>query len=158
MDRVITFLGKCNKALCSLCLLAMVALIFANTTLRYLFHSSIIQAEELTRYLFLWSIYLAVISVYYEHKHIIVTTVVDRLSPRALVVFSFITGFGALYALGVLLQGCVMYIGETTTMGQVTGIPYKVAVAPVLLASACCLCIVLADMIKDLRVMLGRAH
>lgn len=152
MDAVIKMLGKGNKYVCSSCLLLMVLIIFANTAMRYLFKSSIIMAEELTRYLFIWSIFLAVISVYYERRHIAVTTVLDKLSPRTLALFNFVTNFGALYALGILLQGSLMYFSETTTMGQVTGIPYKLAVAPVILASVCCLCIVATDMLRNWRI------
>lgn len=157
MERIVTFLGKCNKAICALCLSLMVLLIFTNTVLRYLFHNSIIMAEELTRYLFMWSIFLAVISVYYENRHIAVTTIVDRLSPKALHMYNFIMGFGALYGLAILFQGSIMYFGETTTMGQVTGIPYKFAVLPVLVAALCCLCIVVANMLKDLRAFMRGA-
>ena len=155
MEKVIRLLGLANKYLCALFIAITILVVFANTMMRYLFSSGIIMGEELVRYLFVWATFLAVISVYYEHKHIAVTTVTERLSPRTGTIFSFIMNFGALYALGILLQGSVMYFGETTTMGQVTGLPYKVIVAAVVVASAACLCIVLADMGKQLRLIIS---
>lgn len=157
MDRMIAVLGQCNKYLCASFLGVMVLMVFINTVLRYFFNSGIIIAEELVRYLFIWATYLAVISVYYDHNHIAVTTITDRLSPRALLIFSFVMNFAALYGLGVLVQGSVMYFFETTNMGQVTGIPYKCAAAAVVAGAASCLCIVVMDIIKQFRVIMRGA-
>ncbi len=157
MDRIIAVMGKCNQYLCGFCLAVMVLVVFVNTVLRYCFNSGIIQAEELVRYLFVWAIYLAVISVYYDHNHIAVTTVTDRLSPFMKLVFTLITSLLALFGLGVLIQGSYEYFMETTNMGQVTGIPYKFAVAPVLLAAVCCSCIVLHDMYVAGKSLIRRA-
>ncbi len=158
MDKLIAVLGKCNKYLCAAFLAAMVLIVFANTMLRYLFNSGIIMGEELVKFICVWAIFLGVISLYYDHRHIAVTTLTDRLSPRAGVIFAFVVNFGALFALGVLLQGSIMYYFETTNMGQATGLPYKVAVVPVVIASACCLCLTLADMYKQLRRILRGAE
>lgn len=151
MKQLIVFLGACNKYICALFLSAMVLIVFANTVLRYLFRSGIIMGEELVRFIFVWAVYLAVISVYYEHRHIAVTNLTDKMKPRTLAIFSFAVNFLALFALGVLLQGSVMYYNETTNMGQATGLPYKIIVIPVVIASASCICIVLVDMCKQWR-------
>lgn len=157
MDRLIRILGICNKYICALFIAVMVMLVFVNTVMRYVFSTNIIMGEELVRYFFVWATFLAVISVYYEHRHIAVTTVTERLSPKAGNTFGFIMNFLAVYALWILLKGSVMYFEETTTMGQATHIPYKVMVIPVCISAACCLCIVLADMYKQIRVMRGGA-
>lgn len=151
MDRIITVLGTCNKYLCALFLASMVLIVFINTILRYLFNSGIIQAEELVRYMFVWATYLAIISVYYDNNHISVTTLTDRLSPKTLSMFSIGTNMAALYALGILTQGSVMYFFETTNIGQVTKIPYRFAVIAVVIAAASCFCIVIADTVNQWR-------
>jgi TRAP-type C4-dicarboxylate transport system permease small subunit len=153
MDRIVVVMGRCNQYLCGFCLAVMVIVVFVNTVLRYCFNSGIIVAEELVRYLFVWATYLAVISVYYDHNHIAVTTIVDRLSPRMRAVFAVITSALALFGLGILVQGSVMYFLETTNMGQVTGIPYKFVVAPVLLAAISCGVIVLNDLFATFRAL-----
>lgn len=155
MEKVIRVLGTANKYLCATFISIAVIVVFANTVMRYWFSSGIIMGEELVRYLFVWATFLAVISGYYERRHIAVTLLSDRLSPRTGVIFAFIMNFAALYALGILFQGSIMYFNETTTMGQVTGVPYKAIVAAALLGSAACLCIVLADMYKQFRLILS---
>ncbi len=151
MNKALAVLGTCNKYFCALLLASMVSIVFANTMLRYLFNSGIIMGEELVRFLFVWTTFLAVITVYYEHRHIAVTNLTDHLKPRTLALFSFIVNFLALFALGILFQGSVMYYNETTNMGQATGLPYKVMVIPVIIAAASCFLIVVGDMVKQWR-------
>ena len=159
MKRLIAILGACNKYLCATFLAIMVLVVFANTVLRYLFNSGIIMGEELVRFIMVWAIYLAVISVYYEHRHIAVTTLTDRLSPRVLPIFNFLASFLILYALAILFQGSVQYYNETTNMGQATGLPYKIVVIPVMVASLCCFFLTLIDMYGQLRqAMRGSAE
>ena len=158
MKRIIAVLGTCNKYLCAAFVAIMVLVVFSNTMLRYLFNSGIIMGEELVRFILVWAVYLAVVSVYYERRHIAVTTVTDRLSPRVAPVFTFLMNFFALYALAILLQGSVQYYHETTNMGQATGLPYKVVVVPVIIAAACCIGLTLADSWVQLRTMLRGAE
>lgn len=153
MEKAIRLLGLANKYLCASAIAVAILVVFTNTLMRYVFNSGIIAGEELVKYLFVWATFLGVIAVYYEHNHIAVTTVVERLSPRSAAIFGFVMNFGALYALGRLLQGSIMYFNETTNMGQVTGLPYKVIVAAVVLASAACLCLTLADFVKLFRII-----
>lgn len=154
MKRLIGILGTCNKYICALFIAAMVIIVFANTMLRYLFNSGIIMGEELVRFLFVWAVYLAVISVYYEKRHIAVTTFTDRLKPKTAMLFSAAVNCITLFVLGVLFQGSIMYYNETTNMGQATGLPYKIMVIPVIVAAACCFCLVVVDMIRQ--VILAR--
>lgn len=155
MEKAIRLLGLANKYLCASAIAVAILVVFTNTMMRYAFSSGIIMGEELVRYLFVWATFLGVIAVYYDHNHIAVTTVIERLSPRSAAIFGFVMNFGALYALGRLLQGSIMYFNETTNMGQVTGFPYKAIVAAVVVASASCLCLVLADFVKLFRVIRG---
>lgn len=153
MERLIAVLGACNKYLCAFFLGAAVLIVFSNTVLRYFFSSGIIQAEELVRYFFVWATYLAIVSVYYEHRHIAVTTVVDMFSPKFLPFFLIATNLLALLGLGILIQGSIMYFGETTTVGQVTGIPYKAVVFVVIISATSCFGIVVADIAKQIRLV-----
>lgn len=130
----------------------MVLVVFANTVLRYAFNSGIIMGEELVKFMLVWAVYLSVISVYFEHRHIAVTTLLDRLPQRILPLFNFVANFGALYALFLLCQGSVMYYYETTTMGQATGIPYKMMAVPVIISAVGCFVIVVVDMYRQIRL------
>ena len=59
----------------------MVIMVFSNVVLRYVFNSGITVTEELSRFLFLWLIFVGAIVAMKEGTHLGVDTLVSRL-PR----------------------------------------------------------------------------
>ncbi len=145
---MIKWINLLIKYLCALFLGVMVILVVLNTVLRYLFSTSIIQTEELCRYLFMWVIYLSVITVWEQRGHICVTLVSDRLGGTASKCMKVVVSILSLVALLLLFWGSVLYFEETTMTGQVTNIPYRMMILPVLIASAACSLLVIRDL-KD---------
>ena len=143
--------GKAYKYLCTVILALMVLIVFVNTSLRYLFNTGIVENEEILRYLFIWSTFLGITAVYYEGKHIAVTILVEKFSPRGAALFSFCTNFLALFALGVLVFGGFQYCFETTTYGELTGIPFGYIISAAIFCGVASLGIVLRDMRNQLR-------
>ncbi|MDU4959174.1 MAG: TRAP transporter small permease [Sporomusaceae bacterium] len=63
--------------------LSMMALfVFGNVVLRYFFNSGLTWAEEASRYLFIWLIFLGAIVAFKENAHLGVDTLVNRLSVK----------------------------------------------------------------------------
>lgn len=62
-----------------LMLVLMVALVFTNVVLRYGFNSGISVSEELSRWLFVWMIFLGSFVALHEHSHLGTDGVVSRL-------------------------------------------------------------------------------
>lgn len=153
MESFVKLCSKINQGICCVILVLMVAFVFGNTVLRYFFSSGIIITEEFVRYLFLWGVYLAVISVWFERGHIAVTTVTDRLSPRARIYFSTVFELVSICVLLVLGYGSYEYYIDTTTVGQVTGIPYSVMILAVIIGSLCCIAISFAHIKQDLSML-----
>lgn len=139
MEKFVTVCSKINQAISCILLITMVCFVFGNTVLRYFFSSGIIITEEFVRYLFLWGVYLGVISVWYTRGHIRVTTVSDRMSPRNRIYLSTVIELVSIAVLLTLGYGSVEYYFDTTTIGQVTNIPYSVMILSVIVGSfACC--------------------
>lgn len=153
MENLVNILSKANKYLCCALLLTMVGFVFTNTALRYFFNSGIIITEELVRYLFLWAIYLGVISVWFTRGHIRVTTVTDRLTPRQAIKFSIVFEFVSIAVLLTLSYGSYLYYIDTTTVGQVTGIPYSVMILAVLIGTLVCSAISITHIKDDLKLL-----
>ncbi len=65
----------------ALCMSLMVVLVFGNVVLRYAFNSGITASEELSRYLFVWLVFLGAIVAIKEHAHLGVDTLVRHLPP-----------------------------------------------------------------------------
>lgn len=69
------------KIAIALCLALMVILVFGNVVLRYVFNLGITISEELSRWLFVWMIFLGAIIAMREHGHLGVDSLVKRLPP-----------------------------------------------------------------------------
>lgn len=61
MGRLLDLYCRVLKVAIALCLLAMVALVFSNVVLRYVFNSGIATSEELSRWLLVWLTFLGAI-------------------------------------------------------------------------------------------------
>lgn len=108
----------------ALCMSLMVVLIFGNVVLRYAFNSGITASEELSRYLFVWLVFLGAIVAMKEHAHLGVDTLVRHLPPwgkRACLVAS-----------NLLMLACcvILFLGSWSqtrinldNLAPVTGLP-----------------------------------
>jgi TRAP-type C4-dicarboxylate transport system permease small subunit len=59
----------------------MVALVFSNVVLRYVFNSGITITEELSRWMFVWVTFLGSVVALREHGHLGTEFLVGRLGP-----------------------------------------------------------------------------
>ena len=64
------------------CLMCMSSFVFINVILRYFFNEGLTWAEEASRYLFIWLIFLGAIVAYKENVHLGVDTLVVKLSVK----------------------------------------------------------------------------
>lgn len=69
------------SALISLCLAGMVVMVFGNVVMRYVFNSGIAVSEELSRWLFLWLIFLGATIAVHQQVHMGTDMVVAKLPP-----------------------------------------------------------------------------
>ncbi len=70
------------KGVVALLLAAMVVLVFGNVVLRYVFNSGISVSEELSRWMFVWLVFLGATIGLRDHAHLGVDTLV-KILPRA---------------------------------------------------------------------------
>jgi TRAP-type transport system small permease protein len=96
---------KAIKALLALLMAAMVVLVFGNVVMRYLFNSGIAVSEELSRWLFVWMVFLGAIVGLREHAHLGVDSFVKMLPPLGRKVCYAISHALMLYASVLLTEG-----------------------------------------------------
>ena len=65
-----------------ICLALMVLMVFSNVVMRYAFNSGIAISEELSRWLFLWLIFLGASIAVHEQCHMGSDMVMDLLPPK----------------------------------------------------------------------------
>lgn len=110
------------EAFLAFCLIAMVIMVFGNVVLRYGFDSGIVMSEELSRFAFIWLVFVGAVVAMHEGLHLGVDSMVKAL-PRggkiACLVISelLILGCCAMFFWGTWRQHEV----NETTIAQVTG-------------------------------------
>lgn len=120
-----------------LALVAMIALVFTNVVLRYGFNSGISISVELSRFLFVWVIFLGTVVGLMRHEHLQVTTLSDRLPPR---IQSVLQRLVTLVMLGCCLMLTKGSYAQTrlnwTDLSPISGIPVGVFYLAALVAGA----------------------
>jgi len=81
MTKVVGLYFNVLKLLIVLCMVAMIVLVFGNVILRYAFNSGISVSEELSRWLFVWMIFLGSLVALKDHAHMGLDSLVRRLPP-----------------------------------------------------------------------------
>ena len=79
MTRLINGYCKLLDALVALALAIMVVLVFGNVVLRYAFNTGITVSEEVSRWLFVWLVFLGAIVALKERAHLGSDMLVSRL-------------------------------------------------------------------------------
>ena len=93
------------EAVIAFFLAVMVVLVFGNVVLRYGFNSGIAVSEELSRWLFVWMVFLGAIIGMKEHAHLGVDSLVKVLSPFGRKVCYGLSHALMLYASILLTEG-----------------------------------------------------
>jgi TRAP-type C4-dicarboxylate transport system permease small subunit len=76
------YLMKIMNTIIVVSLTLMVIMVFSNVVMRYAFNSGITSSEEMSRFLFLWLIFIGAIVAMKENAHLGVDTLVARM-PRS---------------------------------------------------------------------------
>lgn len=98
--------------------------IFTNVVLRYVFNSGITWAEEISRFLFIWLIFLGGIGALKDNNHLGFTSLVQKLPPNAKKTCFIVSNSLVIVCLVVLFQGSLeMTIMSAHTLAPATGLP-----------------------------------
>lgn len=81
MSKVVDLYFKALKLLIVLCMVMMIVLVFGNVVLRYAFNSGISVSEELSRWFFVWMIFLGALVALKDRAHMGLDSLVKRLPP-----------------------------------------------------------------------------
>jgi TRAP-type C4-dicarboxylate transport system permease small subunit len=105
MDRFFRGYLRVLQALMAAGMVVMVALVFGNVVLRYLFNSGIDVSEELSRWLFIWITFLGAIVAMRERAHLGSSFLLDRLPDAGKKLCLVLGHLLMLAACGLVLQG-----------------------------------------------------
>lgn len=102
----------------------MMVMVFGNVILRYVFNSGITMSEELSRFLFLWLIFVGSVVAMREHAHLGVDTLIARLPRGGKIAFVLVSNVLILWVCYLFFLGSwrQTVVGWGTKM-PATGIP-----------------------------------
>ena len=92
-------------AVIGVCLMCMSTFVFANVILRYFFNEGLTWAEEASRYLFIWLIFMGAIVAYQDNVHLGVDTLVQKLSAKGKRILFIINNIVLVITMGLCLDG-----------------------------------------------------
>lgn len=81
MKSLVEWYFRLLKLLVVGCMAVMVVMVFGNVVLRYAFNSGISISEELSRWCFVWMVFLGALIALREHAHLGLDSVVKQLPP-----------------------------------------------------------------------------
>ncbi len=107
VQKIITRYCQLLSVLIVICLIAMVLMVFGNVVMRYAFNSGIAVSEELSRWLFLWLIFLGASIAVHEQGHMGSDMVMEKLSPKWQKVGAVVAQLLMLWVTWLLFTGSV---------------------------------------------------
>lgn len=130
------FLSNALNFLLAFSLASMVLLVFTNAVLRYAASSGLTQAEELSRYFFVWTAFLGTIVAYKDNKHVGVDILTSKLSGLPRLIIDLIGYVVIMAVISVMAWGAYNYLLiSTTSKGPATGIPFSYVVLALLVSA-----------------------
>ncbi|NEU30832.1 TRAP transporter small permease [bacterium LRH843] len=136
MEKVSRFLNGIMTAVITLFLVAMIVLVFLNVVLRYGFDSGITESEELSRYLFVWIVFLGAMIAHKEKGHLGVDLLIGALPAKVQKVMYTIVNIIVIGVLVIVIDGSLKMVAiNSNSYGPATGIPLSILFYAGLLAS-----------------------
>ena len=133
MNRLINGYCRLLDALVVLALAIMVVLVFGNVVLRYAFNTGITVSEEVSRWLFVWLVFLGAIVALKEHAHLGSDMLVSRLPVAGKKICLVLGQLLMLYVTWLLFSGSLAQVRinwevEAPVTGASVGIFYLAGV------------------------------
>ncbi|MBB6579194.1 TRAP-type C4-dicarboxylate transport system permease small subunit [Comamonas odontotermitis] len=137
------------EALMVLALAGMVIAVFVNVVLRYLFHTSIVSYEEISRLLFVWLVAIGAIVAAFEGAHLGFDLLTSRVGPGARKALFWVSQFLIAACMLLLLWGSwEQVVAGWSSYSTVLGYPLALGAAATLVLSVGMLVVVVRDALR----------
>ncbi len=127
---------KIINGLMCFALLAMVVLTFYNAILRYVFNSSMVSSEELSRFCFIWISYLGIMMAYRSGEHVSVTIFTDCLKGRWKLFFTILRDVCVFVIMALIFVGGIQNTINSNYPSVATGINFALVAMSLPIAAA----------------------
>lgn len=140
-------LQRLAEALMVLALAGMVIAVFVNVVLRYVFHTSIVSYEEISRLLFVWLVAIGAIVAAFEGSHLGFDMLTARAGPGLRKALFWLSQLLVLVCMGLLLWGSWAQVeAGLNSYSTVLGYPLALGAAATLVLAVGLLLVTLRDL------------
>ena len=151
---LVRFVGKnVEEIVASACLLIMCFATFANVIARYGVNAPIAWAEELSRYAFIWMVFVGAAVCTKHGRHIAVDAAVKLLPGTGQVFCQLVANLGTALLMVILIYYGLVLAASATQLTSTLGIPTYFIYAVIPLSAWSILVRTLVDMVRDLRTI-----
>ncbi len=148
------FLLRQLENLLILAFVVMIAMVFGNVVLRYLFNSGITMSDEASRMIFVWLTFGGAFLVALEGGHLGMTAIVQMLGLRGRWLARLVAESLSLFCMGLLVFGCWQQSSlNMANLSPVMGVPTAIFYIAGL---ACGLGIGAINLVTLIRLLTGR--
>lgn len=148
------FLLRQLENLLILAFVVMIAMVFGNVVLRYLFNSGITMSDEASRMIFVWLTFGGAFLVALEGGHLGMTAIVQMLGLRGRWLARLVAESLSLFCMGLLVFGCWQQSSlNMANLSPVMGVPTAILYIAGL---ACGLGIGAINLVTLIRLLMGR--
>ncbi|WP_439235127.1 TRAP transporter small permease [Lonepinella koalarum] len=141
------------QLLLGLMLAVMIALVFLNVVLRFFFNSGLVWSEEVSRYVFVYVIYLGAIVAMKENAHLGVDTFIKNMPEKLKWLFFVVGRLIIIAVMAILFKGSLaMVVQSSTAKAAATGLPLSIVYGIGLLTGIAIILIAalnIVDVIRD---------
>jgi TRAP-type transport system small permease protein len=150
--KVSSFSHKILNIAIAFTLAAMSLSVFGNVVLRYVFNSGLTWSEEMSRYFFVWMVFLGAIAALKDKMHLGVDIVVNALPKTLQKIVFIISNAVVLYLLWLILEGSwKMTILNMNSTGPATGMPLSYLYGIGIVSSLWMMVLIIFSVFKALR-------
>lgn len=110
MNRLLNAYCRLLDFVIACCLAIMVVLVFGNVVLRYVFNSGVMVSEEMSRWFFVWMIFIGAVSALHENDHLGTDFLVGRLPPIGKRICAVLSLAGMIYTSWLLIRGTITQV------------------------------------------------
>lgn len=150
MKKLSKWFDRCFSVLAGLALIIMVALVFYNAILRYVFNSGFPPAEELSRFMFVWVSFIGIIIANKAGAHVSVTLLVDHLHGAAELIVRILRELVILITLAVIFYGSVLYTLNCNYKTPATHTNFMLITVSELIMAVAMIIMTMSNILKDI--------
>lgn len=158
LKKVRTVLDTIISIIVAVLLTAMSAIVFTNVIFRYFLSMGIFWYEELSRFLFIWIVFLGAVLAYIKGDHLALDVVLIYLKPKARKSLIVAADFLVIVSLIVMTQGAYLMAMDSLASGWIAStipIPYGYVYMVGPLSSVLMLFQAVIKTIDDVNVLVG---